>query len=114
MESYTYVTTNHIYRGSWVVWYIADLLELLLLLRFSLRLFGANPNAPFTSFVYQLTYPLVSPFFGVFGATPTQSGLGVFEWNSLLAMLVYYLVAVIVVRLFFTVRTVSSVNDVAI
>jgi uncharacterized protein YggT (Ycf19 family) len=106
MDSYTSVTTKPIYHGTRIVWYIADLLELLLLLRFFLKLFGANPNAIFTNFIYQVTYSFAYPFLSVFRSTPVQNG--VFEWNSLLGMLVYYLLALVIIRLFLMGKTVST------
>ena len=81
-----------------VVWYVLGIINTLLGLRFLLRLFGANPAAAFTDFIYAVTSPLVSPFRNVIPATGI--GSGVVEWSTLLAMLVYWLLAYAIVRLF--------------
>lgn len=77
--------------------YVLGVVEVALGLRFLLKLFGANPNSGFASFVYDLTRPLVAPFHAVFGSTVEQSA--VFEWSTLLAMVVYALLALAIVRL---------------
>jgi len=106
MATYTTITTKPAaFEGARIVWYIADVLEILLMFRFLLKLLGANPTATFTNLIYQITYAFASPFLSVFPSTPVAGG--VFEWNALLAMLVYYLLALIIVRLFFMSTTVS-------
>jgi NADH:ubiquinone oxidoreductase subunit 5 (subunit L)/multisubunit Na+/H+ antiporter MnhA subunit len=67
-------------------------------LRFLFRLFGANPSSGFVSLVYSLSTPLVTPFAGIFGQdTMVDSAVvsGVFEWASLIALIVYGLIAAI-------------------
>ena len=90
MDSYVSPTTKPIFRGVQVVKYLFGLLEILLLFRFFLRLGGANPGAGFTSFIYAITYPFAEPFIAVFRATVV--GDKVFEWTTLLAMIVYALI----------------------
>ena len=85
-----------LYRGTQIVWYILSVIETFLLFRFLLRLVGANPEAVFTQIVYTLSYPLVSPFLYVVRSS-TVSG-SVFEWTTLLAMLVYWVIAWGIVR----------------
>jgi uncharacterized protein YggT (Ycf19 family) len=86
-----------LYRGTQAVWYVLGAIEALLAFRFLLKLFGANPSAGFTDFIYTLSFPFVAPFEAVF--SETQVAGSVFEWTTLLAMLVYYLVALAVIRL---------------
>src|SRR5438067_2442312 len=103
METYTYETTRTVYYpGAEIVWYLAGLLELLLLFRFALKLLGANPAAGFTDFIYRISYPFVAPFINVFTPTAVPGTVpgSIFEWTTLLAMLVYWLVAVLIMRLF--------------
>jgi len=108
MDSYHYsISKSFSEVAIRIVWYVTNLFEVLLLFRFFLKLLGANFYAPFTSFIYAITYSFASPFFNVFQATPIQGG-GVFEWSSLLAMLVFYLIAVAVVRLFLEGKRVST------
>ena len=86
-----------LYRGTQIVWYVFYVVEALLLFRFFLRLLAANPGAGFTEFIYALSYPFAAPFLYVFRAT--QVGGSVFEWTTLLAMFVYWVVVWGVIRL---------------
>ena len=61
-------------------------------LRFVLELLGANPDAGFTHFIYNLSRPFMAPFTAVLG-TAHVNGSGVFEWSVLLAVVVYALIA---------------------
>jgi hypothetical protein len=106
MDSYTSPTTKPIFRGTQIVWYIAGILETLLVFRFFLKLFGANPNAGFTDFIYSVTHVFAAPFLNVFRVTRVEGS--VFEWTTLLAMLVYWLVAVGVIKIFLMSKSVST------
>jgi len=105
----TYVTTSErtrpLYRGTQIVWYILNVIEFALGVRLVLKLLGANPGAPFTDFVYSITYPLVAPFLAVFRTT-SFAGFQV-EWSTILAMIVYYAIALGLVRLLSMNRPVS-------
>ena len=85
-----------LYRASQIVWYILAVIEILLMFRFFLKLFGANPEAGFTTFIYTATEIFAGPFFFVFRVTQAQGA--VFEWSTLLAMLTYFLVAWMIVK----------------
>ncbi len=105
-SSYTAPSTKPLYRGTQVVYYILGLVEALLGFRFILKLLGANPGAGFTSFIYGITYPFVGPFLAVF---PNNYVSGtIFEWTTLLAMLVYWLIALGIIKFFLMSRTVST------
>jgi hypothetical protein len=106
MDSYTSPTTKPLYRGTQIVWYLVGLVEALLLFRFLLRLLAANPRAGFTDFIYSLSYPFVLPFSTVFPQSRVEGS--VFEWTTLLAMLVYWLIGWGIVKLFLMGRTVST------
>lgn len=97
MDPYVAPSTKPLYRGTQVVWYVLGVLEALLAFRFLLKLLGANPAAGFTDFIYTLSYPFTLPFSAVFGATRVSGS--VFEWTTLLAMLVYWLLAYAIIRL---------------
>jgi len=105
-SSYSSPTTKPIYRGTQVVWYVLGLIEVLLAFRFGLRLLAANPEAGFSRFVYTISYPFAAPFLKVFNASKVDSG--VFEWTTLLAMFVFFLIAWGIVKLFFMSKTVST------
>lgn len=72
-----------------VIWWIVGLFEILIGIRLLLKLFGANPASAFVSFMYNVTWPLVAPFHGIFNTT--QEGRSVFEPESIVAMLIILL-----------------------
>ncbi|MDP2708651.1 MAG: YggT family protein [bacterium] len=106
MDSYNSPSTKPLYRGTQIVWYILGIVEALLVFRFVLKLLAANSSAGFSSFIYNVSYPFVSPFLSVFRSTKVESNI--FEWTTLLAILVYWLIAWGIVRLFFIGKTVST------
>lgn len=95
-----------LYKGTQIVWYILFVIEGILLLRFALKLFQANPDAVFTSMIYAVSNIFVYPFAAVF--TNMVAETSVFEWTTLLAMLVYWLLALAIIKLFIMSRTVSE------
>ena len=106
MDSYTSPRTKPLYRGTQIVWYILSLLEAALAFRFVLKLMGANPGAGFTRFIYALTQPFAAPFLSVFRVTRVEGS--VFEWTTLLAILVYWLIAWAIIKLFLMSKEVST------
>ncbi len=83
-----------------IVWSILGLLEILLGLRFMLKLIAANPDSGFAAFLYGITGPFVAPFAGLIG-TPTSGGI-ILEAITLVAMGIYALIfwgVVYVIRL---------------
>lgn len=105
-SSYTSTTTKPIFRGTQIVWYVLGIIEVLLLFRFLLKMMAANPNAGFSQFIYGVTYVLAQPFLAVFSKTYVAGS--VFEWTTLLAMLVYWLIAFGIIKLLLISRTVST------
>ena len=85
-----------LYRMSQIVWYIVGVIEAILALRLFLKLFAANPEAGFTQFIYTATWIFAGPFLYVF--PPSQSEGNIFEWSTLLAMVVYVLVGWLIVK----------------
>jgi uncharacterized protein YggT (Ycf19 family) len=75
-----------------LIWIVLAVIEVILGFRFVLELLGANPDAGFTTFVYNVSRPFMAPFTAVFGA-PKLTGSGFFEPSVLLAMAVYVLIA---------------------
>jgi len=106
MDSSNSPSTKPLYRGTQIVWYILGILEVLLAFRFVLKLLGANPDAGFTAFIYGITYVFALPFLSVFRIT--QISGSVIEWTSILAMFVYWLVALGIIKLFLMGKTVST------
>lgn len=106
MDSYNSPSTKPLYRATQVVWFFVSIIEIILAFRFILKLTGANPLASFTNFVYSISAPLANPFYSVFPRTVVEGS--VFEWTTLLAMLVYLIVGLGIVQLFVMGRTVST------
>jgi YGGT family len=90
------------YRAMAAVWWIVGLVDTLIAIRFLLKLFGANP-VPFVRFIYDVTWPLVAPFHGIFNTS--QAGRAVLEAESLVAIAIYTLIGWGVVSL---IRVLSS------
>ena len=78
------------------IYLVFGIVEALIAIRFVLKLLAANPAAGFATFIYGLTAPLVAPFVGLFGAP--QAGGSVLEFNALVALVVYALVAWLVAK----------------
>jgi hypothetical protein len=74
-----------------VIYFILVVLEVIMALRFIFKLLGANESNGFVSFLYNLSYVFVAPFEGIF--TDPHIGRVVFEITTLIAMLIYALVA---------------------
>ncbi len=79
-----------------IVYFLLDLVVLLLAARLLLRLFGANASAGFSRFVLQMTDPLMAPFTGLL--PPTRFAASSVDWSVLIAMAVYILATVLLVR----------------
>ena len=84
-------------RVAMAVYVLFGILEGLIALRILLKLLGANPDAGFSAFIYNFTAPFVGLFNGVF-ATPSTHG-SIFEFSSVLALVVYALIGWGIVRL---------------
>lgn len=106
MDSSVSPRTKPLYRGTQIVWYILGILEVLLAFRFVLKLLAANSAAGFTSFIYAASYPFLAPFLSVFRITRIEGSI--FEWPTLLAMLVYWLIAWGIIKLFLMSKDVST------
>lgn len=73
-------------------------LELLSILRFVLKLIGADPFNPFAQFLYGLTGFFLYPFEGIVPNTKLGThGVAVFEWSTLIGMAVYGIIIWILV-----------------
>ena len=73
-----------------------------LLVRLFLRLFGANPEAGFTKFIYDSTSPLLEPFRGVFSPYQIEPG-NVLELSTILALVIYLVIAYLLTELIVTI-----------
>ncbi|MBA3723582.1 MAG: YggT family protein [Candidatus Levybacteria bacterium] len=96
-----------IFRTHQIIWYILGIVEFLLAFRMTLKALGANPSSGFTNLIYALSDPLALPFSGIFGVTATNQG-NFFEWSTIIAVIVYALIAYAVIQLMQLVKPVSK------
>src|SRR3989304_6908332 len=79
------------FKATQLVWLLCGVLEALIALRIGLKLIAANPDSPVAALVYSFTSLFLAPFAGL-TATPSAGGM-VLEVSSVIAMLVYALIA---------------------
>lgn len=79
-----------------VIYAAFGLAELILGLRFILKLFGANGGNDFVNWVYETSAAVLDPFRGIF---PTQvfKSTFVIEFSTLFAIIIYALIAMLLV-----------------
>jgi hypothetical protein len=82
-----------------VIYYIAGFIIALLALRLVLLLLAANQGAPFVDFVYALSGIFAWPFYGIFSYQPSY-GQSTFEISTVVAIIVYALIAMGLAKLF--------------
>lgn len=89
-----------------IVYYILGIIEVLLAFRLVFKLLGANPANAFVAGIYSISNLFLTPFTGIFRAA-TARGVetqAVLEPGTIVAMLVYALIAWGVVKLIEIVR----------
>ncbi len=79
------------WRAIQTVWFVAGVIDVLVGLRFVLKLLGASTASPFVVLLYGITAVLVAPFRGIFPIS--GEGAFVFEPASLVALVIYPLIA---------------------
>lgn len=82
-----------------IVYYLAGVIIALLMFRIVLLLLAANQGSPFVDFIYALSGFFAGPFYGIFSYQPAY-GQSIFEISSVVAIIVYALVAVGIAKLF--------------
>lgn len=93
-----YQKKKAIFRTYQVIWYVLGIIEVLLAFRFALKLMGANPGSGFANLIYALSAPLALPFQGILG-TPVISTGAAFEGTTIIAGIVYAIIAAGIVQL---------------
>jgi len=81
-----------------IVMFLFGALELLLVVRFFFQLAGVNAGNSFAVFIYTLSYPFVV-LFSTLLQNPVLGGTSVFEITTIIAMLVWGIMAWLVGRL---------------
>lgn len=79
------------FKAAQWIWLGLGIIEVLIGLRVVLKLIAANPGSPFAAFIYNVSDIFLFPFAGLVG-TPAAGGM-VLEFSSIIAMLVYALLA---------------------
>jgi uncharacterized protein YggT (Ycf19 family) len=85
------------FKATQIVWLLFGILEGLIALRILLKLIAANPNSPIAALIYGFTGLFLYPFSGL-TSTPSAGGM-VLELSSILAMIIYALVAWVIVKM---------------
>lgn len=98
-----YEERKKIIRNRRLVWYVLTIVEVILALRFLIKLFGANPSSFFSILITLLSAPFALIFIGLFPSLVSSVGDVVIEWSTLFAMFFYAVVA-LVVSLFFRLK----------
>lgn len=92
VEDQNLMRANVRYWITRVVYFVLGVLEVIMALRFVFRLLGAHEASNFVTFLYNLSHVLVYPFNGIFN-DQTIGSTSVFEVSTLIAMLIYALIA---------------------
>lgn len=77
--------------------FVSGVVLLGLVIRFLLRLFGANPESDFVEFIYDSTSTLLEPFRGIFSPYVVEPG-HVFEFSTLIAIVIYSIIAWLIIE----------------
>ena len=100
-------------RSSTLIWlintivWLLGMLQTLLIIRFLLRLFGANPQNSFAQLINNLSAPFMAPFSTLFISPTSAGGANIFDINIVMAIVAYALLsylAVLLVRFIFLSR----------
>lgn len=82
-----------------VIYYIAGFIIALLALRLVLLLLAANQGSPFVDLIYSFSGVFAWPFYGIFSYQPSY-GQSTFEISTVVAIIVYALIAMGLAKLF--------------
>jgi len=101
------------FKATQIIWLLLVLLEAVIALRVVFKLIAVNATNPFATLLYNVTDLFVAPFASLIGA-PSAGGM-VLEISSIIAMIVYLLIAWalerIVYVLFYRPRGLMSVRQ---
>jgi hypothetical protein len=86
-----------VWRAQRIIYYVFGIIQAFIAVRFILKLLSANPTSPFTQFIYNISWVFVFPFNGVVPDTVVSGS--VFEWFTLISLVVYALVSVALAKL---------------
>jgi uncharacterized membrane protein len=98
-------------RVAQFIWLVFGVIIGLIALRVVLRLIVANPVNTFADFIYDVTGVFLGPFFGLTGTPTTTDGIAL-EVSSLIAIVVYALIAWFIVKLIYILFSKTSARKV--
>ncbi len=98
-------------RVNQLIWLVFGIIMGLIAFRIVLRLLVANPGNTFADFVYSITDPFLQPFYGLLNTPTTTTGMA-FELSSLVALIVYAIIAALITTLVRILFSKSSVRKV--
>jgi len=79
------------FKATQLIWLLLGILEAAIALRVVFKLIAVNATNPFAALLYNVTDFFVAPFASLIGA-PAAGGM-VLEISSIIAMIVYFLIA---------------------
>ncbi len=84
-----------------IVYYILGVFEAIFAFRLVFKLLGANPGSTFVSLIYTISGAFLTPFSGIFRSAINEGieTKSVLEPTTIIAMIVYALIAYGIVRL---------------
>jgi uncharacterized protein YggT (Ycf19 family) len=85
------------FKVTQLIWLLLGLLEAAIALRVLFKLIAVNAANPFAALLYKVTDLFVAPFASLIGA-PAAGGM-VLEISSIIAMIVYFLIAWVLERI---------------
>lgn len=94
-----------IFRTHQIIWYILAVVEILLGFRMSLKALGANPSSGFTSTIYAISDLFALPFRGILPVSISNNS--VIEWSTLVAAIVYFVIAYGIIHLIHMLKPVT-------
>jgi YggT family protein len=86
----------------WIVnsiYWLSGMLLTLLVVRFSLRLLGANSENAFAQLINNLSAPFIAPFSTLFISPTSEHGASIFDVNILIAIVAYTILSYLAVSL---------------
>ncbi|MBD2178646.1 YggT family protein [Pseudanabaena sp. FACHB-1998] len=81
------------------IYWLGGIIEILLMLRFVLRLFGANTKNEFAMFINGLTAPFIAPFSTLFISPTSDGGANIFDVNIVIAIIAYAILSYLLISL---------------
>ena len=86
----------------WIVntiYWLGGIIEILLMLRFVLRLSGANTENEFARFINNLSAPFIAPFSTLFISPTSNGGSNIFDLNIIIAIIAYAILSYLLISL---------------